>query len=267
MIWNSLIWFVLIFLLCWGIGIVMLYRKNNPDRLPLVAKLAPVAGNISLLLFVIILWVQLDRPPMKTMAETRVLYSLFVSWITWFIFLTTKSKWMYLLGMVMSLVFLIVDVLNPEYQSKNLMPALQSPWFIPHVVIYMIAYAVMAAACLSAVKGLVNLYKGKNDADSDINLAMKLVYPGMALLTTGMLLGAIWAKIAWGNYWTFDPKETWALLTWLFYLFTIHLHYACPKRKKLLLWILGLSFIVLIITWMGIRFLPSAMQSIHVYGG
>lgn len=174
---------------------------------------------------------------------------------------------MYLLGMVMSLVFLIVDVLNPEYQSKNLMPALQSPWFIPHVVIYMIAYAVMAAACLSAVKGLVNLYKGKNDADSDINLAMKLVYPGMALLTTGMLLGAIWAKIAWGNYWTFDPKETWALLTWLFYLFTIHLHYACPKRKKLLLWILGLSFIVLIITWMGIRFLPSAMQSIHVYGG
>jgi len=174
---------------------------------------------------------------------------------------------MYLLGMVMSLVFLIVDVLNPEYQSKNLMPALQSPWFIPHVVIYMIAYAVMAAACLSAVKGLVNLYKGKNDADSDINLAMKLVYPGMALLTMGMLLGAIWAKIAWGNYWTFDPKETWALLTWLFYLFTIHLHYFCPKRKKLLLWILGLSFIVLIITWMGIRFLPSAMQSIHVYGG
>jgi len=166
----------------------------------------------------------------------------------------------------MSTVFLLVDILKPEYQTKNLMPALQSPWFIPHVVVYMMSYAVLAAACLTVLIGVYNTRKNKQIDTESINLSMNLVYPGFALLTLGMIMGAVWAKIAWGDYWTWDPKETWALLTWLFYLICIHLHFSFPKRQKLLMFLLAFSFIVLIITWLGIRYFPNGISSIHVYG-
>lgn len=173
---------------------------------------------------------------------------------------------MFTLGFTMSIVFLIVDMVHPEYQSKALMPALQSYWFIPHVVIYMISYAVLGAASISTLKAFY-FYGNNKNVDNDIALAMKLVYPGFAFLTWGMLLGAFWAKVAWGNYWAWDPKETWALLTWFFYLILIHVHRFLPNQKKLILTLLALSFIVLITTWMGIKYMPSAMQSVHVYGG
>ncbi len=218
------------------------------------------------MIFIGLLWSELERPPLKTMAETRLWYSVFVSLITWVVFLQTKSKALYLLGFIMSSVFLLVDILNPEYQTKNLMPALQSPWFIPHVVIYMISYAVLAAACLTVLIGFVNTIKRKSIDKQSITLSMNLVYPGFALLSLGMIMGAIWAKIAWGDYWSWDPKETWALLTWIFYLICIHLHHSFPKKQKLLMLLLGLSFIVLIITWLGIRYFPTGLNSIHVYG-
>lgn len=265
MIWSSLIWFFISFACCAAAGAFFAFSRKQNQLKSALAWIFPLLGNVLLLTFTVILWWQLERPPMKTMAETRLLYAVFVGFITWGVYLKTRSQWMYLLGNIMSLVFLMVDLIHPEYQQKNLMPALQSVWFIPHVVVYMISYAVLAAACLSALKGLYLHIVRKDAYGDDLDLAMKLVYPGTALLTIGMLLGAVWAKIAWGNYWSFDPKETWALLTWLFYLITIHIHQASHKREKLVLWMLSLSFMVLIITWLGIRFLPSAMQSIHVY--
>lgn len=265
MIWKLLLIVTVIFIASWLAGIFFLLRRNSNINQNL-AKFLPLIGNTAILIFIVSLWIELDRPPLRTMAETRLWYSFFVCWVTWMIFIRTKSIPMYILGFIMSAVFLIVDLIHPEYQSKSLMPALQSPWFIPHVVIYMISYAVLFAASTSAIVGLFASKRSKFEIEKYINLSMDLVYPGMGLLTLGMLMGAIWAKIAWGNYWTWDPKETWAALTWLFYMLTIHLHFSYPQKKKLLLWIIGLSFIVLIITWLGIRYLPSGLQSIHVYG-
>lgn len=267
MIWQ---WFILmtsVFAITWLLGGLLIFKKDRTKSIKLFQWLLPLIGNIAILIFIALMWIELDRPPMRTMAETRLWYSFFVAWITWFVFLKTDSKPMYILGYVMALVFLIVDIIHPEYQSKNLMPALQSPWFIPHVVVYMISYAVLGAACVSAIIGRFGFRKNPNSLSDSIDLSMKLVYPGFALLTLGMLMGAIWAKIAWGNYWSWDPKETWACLTWLFYMLLIHLQYSHPKRHKLLSNLLVLSFLVLVITWMGIRYLPSAMSSVHVYGG
>lgn len=266
MIWTNLHIAFIIFLTAWMLGIIALFVSKGNPKAQVFANFSPAIANATLLLFIVLLWIQIERPPLKTMAETRLWYAFFVSLITWIIYLRTKVKSLYLLGFIMASVFLIVDIIHPEYQNKNLMPALQSPWFIPHVVIYMIAYAVLAAACLTAIIGLLESRKTGHIAQSKIILTMKLVYPGFALLSIGMIFGALWAKIAWGNYWSWDPKETWALLTWLFYLLCIHLFHAYPKRKKLLILLLAFSFIVLIITWMGIRYFPSGMDSVHVYG-
>ncbi len=88
------------------------------------------------------------------------------------------------------------------------MPALQSPWFVPHVTVYMFSYSVLGCAFIMACAGLA-----KHRADY-LEATDKLVYTGLAFLTVGMLTGAIWAKAAWGHYWSWDPKETWAAVTW-----------------------------------------------------
>lgn len=266
MIWKLLNITFAVFAMLWLVGaFAVLFVKNNKLKYRF-AIILPALANILLACFIAFLWSELGRPPLKTMAETRLWYSMFVSLITWGIFIKTRSKPLYLLGFIMSSVFLLVDIIHPEYQTKNLMPALQSPWFIPHVVIYMISYAVLAAACLTVFIGVYNTRKNKIIDTDSIDLSMNLVYPGFALLSLGMIMGAVWAKIAWGDYWSWDVKETWALLTWLFYLMCIHLHFSFSKKKKLLMFLLAFSFVVLIITWLGIRYFPGGMNSVHVYG-
>lgn len=266
MIWNLLNITFILFVFLWLLGVFFLFIKKENPKFNKLQIIFPGIANIVLASFIAVLWLEIERPPLKTMAETRLWYSMFVSFIVWMIFIKTKSKHLYFLGFIMSSVFLLVDIIHPEYQTKSLMPALQSPWFIPHVIIYMISYAVLAAASLTVLIWLFSYSQTKIIDKNNINLAMSLVYPGFALLTIGMLLGAIWAKIAWGDYWTWDTKETWALLTWLFYMLCIHLDYSFPNKRKLLMYLLAFSFIVLIITWLGIRYFPNGMSSIHVYG-
>ena len=98
-----------------------------------------------------------------------------------------------------------------------------------------------------------------------LNVADNLVYIGFAFLTLGLLFGALWAKKAWGHYWTWDPKETWAFLTWLVYLIYIHTRYFHYTKVRLHLWMLSFIFVVLLLCWFGINYMPSAQNSVHVY--
>jgi ABC-type transport system involved in cytochrome c biogenesis permease subunit len=261
MIWNWLTLTLIITSISWLSGGIIISFFGNRQKLQPIGNYIPLVGNIAILIFIITLWISLERPPMRTMAETRLWYSFFVAWTTWIIYIGTKNIAMYWLGFIMTFVFLLIDIIHPEYQSKSLMPALQSFWFIPHVVIYMISYAVLGAACISTI---ISFFSHKT-IETTIGISMKLVYIGFGLLTLGMMMGALWAKIAWGNYWSWDPKETWALLTWLFYLAAIHIHHSFPSKQKLLLWLLLLSFLVLLITWFGIQYIAPGMQSVHLY--
>ncbi len=92
----------------------------------------------------------------------------------------------------------------------------------------------------------------------------KLVYIGFGLIVLGMLMGAVWAKEAWGHYWSWDPKETWAFITVTAYLMFIHLRLQQNKTRASI-WVLLLAFVLLMITWKGVNYLPSAKNSIHVY--
>jgi ABC-type transport system involved in cytochrome c biogenesis permease subunit len=137
-----------------------------------------------------------------------------------------------------------------SYNTKTLVPALQSPWFAPHVFVYIFAYALLGVAVIIA------WWK----------LADDLVYVSLAFLTIGMLFGALWAKEAWGHYWSWDPKETWAAITWLAYLIYIHYRQIPRHRERLALWILIGSFALLQMCWWGINYLPSAQgSSVHTY--
>jgi cytochrome c-type biogenesis protein CcsB len=84
---------------------------------------------------------------------------------------------------------------------------------------------------------------------------------GFSFLTLGILTGAVWAKYAWGDYWTWDPKETWALVTWLVYAIYLHVHRLTNWKPSLLHWISIIGFAVVIFTYFGVNYLLSGLHS------
>jgi len=254
--------FFYIAVISWIIGMPMLYAKKPALRI--IANIFLWLGVSGLIVFLSILWIHLERPPLRTLGETRLWYATFLALVGMITYIRWKYKWFVVYSMGMSILFLIINFIHPENYDKTLMPALQSPWFVPHVIVYIFAYALLGMASLIAAKDLFFLYIRKKPSDT-LNLADNIVYIGLAFLTMGLLFGALWAKEAWGHYWTWDPKETWALITWLMYLLYIHLRYHRPRKKKWAQWLLAFAFIILLICWFGVNYLPSAANSVHTY--
>ncbi len=145
-------------------------------------------------------------------------------------------------------------VFNAE--PKMLVPALQSSLFVPHVAAYMLAYAIMAKAAVPAFWGLVGFGPPREDGLVDWESATyRMVSLGFPLLTLGLVLGAVWGKIAWGDYWNWDPKELASLASWLVFLAYLHVRYMYGKRFPRLncaLVVLGAVAIVLTLLWVNL---------------
>jgi cytochrome c biogenesis protein len=134
----------------------------------------------------------------------------------------------------------------------------------PHVIVYMFAYALLGAATVMAIYLL--FIKKKPATDDEMDISDNLVYVGLSFMTLGMLMGALWAKEAWGHYWAWDPKETWAAVTWFAYLAYVHFRRSRPHDLRPALYMLIVSFLLLQMCWWGINYLPSAQgSSVHTY--
>ena len=209
--------------------------------------------------FVAVLWLSLERPPMRTMGETRLWYSLFLLVAGVATYARWRFKWVLSFSTMMATVFMVINCLRPELHDKGLMPALQSAWFMPHVAVYMFSYALLGVATLLSLYYLV---KRNNTILPAID---NLLGGGLALFTVGMLTGALWAKQAWGEYWSWDAKEAWAAATWFIYLGAIHLRLLRPKATRAFCLLLIVGFLSLQMCWYGVNYLPSAAKSVHSY--
>ena len=212
--------------------------------------------------FIAMLWATLGRPPMRTMGETRLWYSFFILVAGLFTYARWRYRWIMLFSTVLAGVFIIINIARPEIHDQTLMPALQSVWFVPHVSIYMFSYSLLGCATLLSVVALV-----RKSTDMDMAIE-RLLYAGLAFLSAGMLTGALWAKEAWGAYWSWDAKESWAAATWGLYLIAIHLAPSVMNTSRRWMYhtVILLGFVALQMCWYGINYLPSAETSVHVYG-
>ncbi|MBQ5663424.1 MAG: cytochrome c biogenesis protein CcsA, partial [Bacteroidaceae bacterium] len=243
--WDTFYIYAIVAVLFWVGGAFFAFRGCRKSAVATTA-----VGSLVFFIFIVGLWAALQRPPLRTMGETRLWYSFFLSLIGLFLYVKYKYGWMLGFGALMSLVFTFINLLKPEIHSTTLMPALQSPWFVPHVIVYMFSYAMMGAVTLFA--GYLWLVRSNVDvSEKEFVVCDNLVRIGWAFLTLGMTMGALWAKEAWGDYWTWDPKETWAFATWLSYLLYLHLRPA-NKNHNLLFALLMFSFILLQMCWWGI---------------
>lgn len=258
--WNSFIFFALAAIVFWLGGIYAAYRIKNAATSAVLYNI----GTAIIAMFVVLLWVSLERPPMRTLGETRLWYSLFAPLIGAIIYLRWGYKWILSYSTMMAVVFIIINISKPDTHSKALMPALQSLWFIPHVMVYIFSYAILGVASLVALYGIYTRYRQQFEIKL-LHVTDNLVYVGFSFLTMGLIFGALWAKESWGHYWTWDPKETWAFTTWLGYLVFIHLRFQHRRKVDAALWSLAVAFLILLICWFGISALPSAQNSVHTY--
>ena len=242
--WEQFIYFAIAAVLLWAVGAWAAWREKTT-----LAYTSTVIGLVVFFSFILMMWISLERPPLRTMGETRLWYSFFLPLAGIIVYSRWRYKWILSFSTVLALVFICINLFKPEIHSKTLMPALQSPWFAPHVIFLLVKE-----------KSLISKLSSLNSQLDD------LVYVGLAFMTIGMLFGALWAKEAWGHYWSWDPKETWAAITWFAYLVYVHYRQIPTHKPKLALWVLLISFVLLQRCWWGIKYLPAAQgSSVHVY--
>ena len=312
MSWDSFVWFALAASLFWISGAIVSVISKR--RLP--AAVLTGCGSAIFMTFIVGVWISLGRPPLRTMGETRLWFSLFLSLIGLVVYLRWRYRWVLPFGCLMAVMFAGINIFKPEIHTEELMPALRSPWFVPHVIVYMFSYAVMGIATILAIRILWLTRRSAAGSapatgsttpatvdaaasplspslQGDLRLCDTLVRMGWGFITMGIVMGALWAKQAWGDYWTWDPKETWAAATWLSYLLYMHLRQgsalssvtsagsvtmarqnslaievASHSNKALhrTLFLLIFSFILLQMCWWGVNYLPSAQGfSLHTY--
>ena len=209
-------------------------------------------SQISILELVSDPWLPLVYTGIFTMLTGTVLLVLYTRW---------RMKRLLPIGVLLVVALAIVSHMIPVFRS-NLVPALQSPWFYPHILVYIVCYSLMGVAAVIAIYGLI-----RQPLPSYISpLTSSIVYIGLIFMTFGMMFGAFWAKEAWGHYWSWDPKETWAAITWLSYLVYVHYRLLPRHKERLALCMLIISFALLQMCWWGINYLPSAQgSSVHTY--
>lgn len=278
--WNIFPMWAAIVILIAATSATLAIIKKERSTVAMAMMLLAILGMAG---FIAMLWMVLERPPLRTMGETRLWYSFFLLVAGLFTYYRWQYRWIMLFSTVLAGVFIIINIAKPEIHDQTLMPALQSVWFVPHVSVYMFSYSLLGCATLLSTVALAR-------RNSNMDMAIeKLLYAGLAFLTIGMLTGSLWAKEAWGAYWSWDPKESWAVATWALYL--LALHFPPQKRLKdnaisahltnvttplpcggvgggsayLYHTTIVLGFLALQMCWYGINYLPSAETSIHTY--
>ena len=162
-------------------------------------------------------------------------------------------------GFLLSGFTLLVSYLgqmNP--QITPLMPVLISPWLSAHVSCIMVSYALLAFTWLN---GWLGLFVGR-EAERLMLFSRLLLYPAVFFLGVGIFIGAVWANVSWGRYWAWDPKEVWALVTFMVYALPFHTDsLRCFRRSKFFHLYMLLAFLTVLMTYFGVNYFLGGMHS------
>jgi cytochrome c-type biogenesis protein CcsB len=231
------------------------------------------AGMLLNLAFLVIRWQEAGRPPFKTLYESLMLLGGCLALVYIIVETVYEIRGLGVLAGLASVITMLYACLKADKEIVNLPAALQSVWFIPHVVVYFFGYAAVLLAFLAAVLYLVHPAPfvsrradllGTAVVDME-KLANGIMRFGFVLLTAGLLMGAFWAKSAWGDYWVWDPKETWSLVSWLIFVMVLHLRYMSRWRGRRFALLVIVGFAAVMFTYLGMNLLPTSDQSLHVY--
>ena len=229
------------------------------DRVLLIpARIFIGCGIISLSAYMLTRWQIAQSPPLSNMFESLVVFAWATALASIFIDLRYRVRSITALATLMSLLTLgYASLLDKDIIP--LLPALKSNWLTIHVLTCFIGYAALTMAFVSSLVFLIQ--KNKNPKLDEISY--KMIAFGFLFLTLGIITGAVWANSAWGTYWSWDPKETWSLITWFIYAIYLHVRFTRGWKGKKAAWLSVLGFLAVLFTYFGVNYLLSGL---HSYG-
>ncbi len=242
----------------------LLLRVLQKPRLSFIAFL--VAAHIAVVI-VAHDWRVSGQPPFSSLHHVMLVlgacalptYALFV--------MGRGLRWMAPVFPLAGAIPLVLALVFERNEAWNLAPALQSPWFVPHVIAYMVSYSLALVAFLLLLACIFVKLRADGDTFNAGILesgSYEILCVAFPLMTFGMLSGALWANQIWGDYWSWDSKETWSLITWLLYLGYFH----CRKHGKLMKYANlthALAFLALVTTFLLVNLLPKLASKLHSY--
>lgn len=267
-----------LYLLC-----TVFYFISLAFRSERLGKIAGGASWITLLIHtaaISLRWVEsyqmgIGHAPLSNMYESLVFFSWCIALLNLLWEWKLKSRFLGAFTMPFAFLFIAYASLAPGISDRidPLIPALQSNWLHAHVITCFISYASFALSCAISIIYLMKLRKeekGRKETrlmalfptlDSLDGLVYKTIVVGFPLLTLGIVTGAAWANYAWGSYWSWDPKETWSLITWFVYALFLHARFAREWRGKRTAILSIIGFAAVIFTYFGVNYLLSGLHS------
>lgn len=261
------------------IGLVRLIRPvktDEPDRPDkALLRAVPVVGGALLGLSLLALtacialrWIVGGRVPMANGYETMLL----LAWFVMVLALVAARRFRIALpfGFLMSGFFLLVSHINQmDPQITHIMPVLSSPLLSVHVSVIMMSFALLSLTFICGLTAIIlRLVRGRNaveldgQLDSLALLSRLLLYPALTLLGVGIFVGAIWANVSWGAYWSWDAKEVWGLITLMVYAVAAHAASVPFLRRSMGYHIfITLAFLTLVMTYFGVNYFLGGMHS------
>ncbi|OQY46501.1 MAG: c-type cytochrome biogenesis protein CcsB [Desulfobacteraceae bacterium 4572_87] len=269
---NSLIFSYTTFIYFLAFMVYLAGMVMNRAFLSRLGTYLSLLGFTAQTLAIILRWVEsyelgMGHAPFSNLYESLI----FLAWTLMFLYLILewRTKNRTIGAFVTPLVFLAMAYAsfspNINSQIQPLIPALKSNWLISHVITCFFGYAAFAISFGVSVMYLLKLLDSEhknnlflklipsNTILDDLNYQMIVI--GFLMLTLGIITGSVWAHSAWGTYWSWDPKETWSLITWLVYASVIHtrLVKGWTGKKIAILSIVGFSCVLF--TYFGVNYL------------
>jgi ABC-type transport system involved in cytochrome c biogenesis permease subunit len=233
---------------------------SKKGRFASIATVFLSAGALAQTTYVILRWIAAGRAPFSNMFESMVLFA----WTIVVVYLALQvRREIPVLGTATALLAVLTLAYASTYETKiqPLMPALRSNWLTVHVFTCFLGYGGFAIAALSSIGYLVTP-KSRPQIEVAFDTATaKTISFGFLFLTAGIITGAVWANSAWGTYWSWDPKETWSLITWFIYAVFLHCRFMRGWKGKRAAWISVIGFASVIFTYYGVNVLLGGLHS------
>jgi len=218
-------------------------------------------GFIAAVLAFVYRWYDVRHVPLQNLFEVFLCLGMISCPVSWFCRHTLRAGG-YSGDMLIAAIVLVPAGFVFSAEPQRLPPALQSWLFVPHVAVYALSYIFMAKATFQALFSLCVVRRAQH-ANSE-ETTYRMICVGFPLLTVGLILGSCWGKLAWGDYWGWDPKELWSLASWLVYVGYFHFRYMFGKKHARInsLWaIAGMVFILITLFWVNLSNLFSGLHS------
>ena len=237
-----------------------IYRITKKREIKVLNIALPILLGVSFLTLTFGLalrWIISGNIPMSNGYESMLTVAWFVMLIS--ILMQLRIRIVMVFGFLISGFFLLVSHINQmDPAIGQMMPVLNSPLLSIHVSIIMMSYALLSLTFICGIMGICLRSHGEELQA----LSRIFLYPALTTMGFGIFIGAIWANVSWGNYWSWDSKETWALITFMIYAVVVHTQSLPIFRKPLVYHIyITLAFLSIAMTYFGVNYFLTGMHS------